>query len=100
MTEKLIEELQPFLNRITSAPLPSIPGAGSQCYSQIHRIRIEAISNICRSLLVRTQRKHGYEAANELYLSLDSIRLDLLARFPDCTALLDAGTWPGIGEIH
>ena len=99
MNEQLINDLRPFLDRITNAPLPSVADAGSYFYSQIHRIRVEAVSEICCSLLVRTQSRHGDQAAESLRLALEPIRESLLAEYPDCAALLDE-TWPHMGAIH
>lgn len=93
-TQAIIESLTPFIEQITAAPLPSSNGAGGRFYSQIHRIRIEAVSQICCKLLVRTQARHGDQAAESLRRSLDPIRESLLAKFPDLAELLDAETWP------
>ena len=94
--KQIIEELQPFLNRITSSPLPSIPGVGGRFYLQIQQIRVEAVTEICWSLLARTQHRLGDAAAEELRRELDPIRVQLLAEFPELLELLGASTWPNL----
>ena len=96
MTEKLIEELQPFIEKITGAPLPSIPGMDGRFYLQIQQIRVEAVTEICWSLLARTQHRLGDAAAEELRRELDPIRVQLLAEFPELLELLGASTWPNL----
>ena len=93
---QIITDLQPFIEQITAAPLPSLPNAGSRFYLQIQQIRVEAVSQICCSLLVRAQRRSGDDAAEALRLALDSIRLELLQKFPDLAELLDPATWPNL----
>ena len=97
--KQIIEELQPVLNRIRSSPLPSIPGVGGRFYLQIQQIRVEAASQICRALLVRTQSRHGDQQAEALRKSLDSIRVELLSIYPDLEAMLDPATWPDV-RVH
>jgi len=80
----MIENLKPHIQQITSAPLPVIPGGDLEFYLQIEGIRCQAATQICANWL----EKHDDAE------SLESIRADLLKRYPACADLLTVENWP------
>jgi len=79
----MLEQLKPHIEQITSAPLPVIPGGDIEFYLQIETIRCQAATQICANWL----EKHDDAE------SLESIRADLLRRYPACADSLGL-EWP------